>query len=105
MTISPGVSTSVTAGDPLSLTCTVSVVENLIQPPSVTWTGPGVEQTDVEEIGPMVSGAVTTLTLSFNPLRTSHGGQYTCRAVLDIPTAGVSQLANYSVLNIVVQSK
>ena len=94
-----------TAGDPLNLTCTVSVVENLVQPPSVTWTGPGVGQTDVEEIGPMVSGAVTTLTLSFNPLRTSHGGQYTCRAVLDIPTAGVSQLDNYSVLNIVVQSK
>ena len=83
----------------------VSVVENLIQPPSVTWIGPGVGQTDVEQIGPMVSGAVTTLTLSFNPLRTSHGGQYTCRAVLDIPTAGVSQLTSSSFFNLTVHSK
>ena len=83
----------------------VSVVENLIQPPSVTWIGPGVGQTDVEEIGPMVSGAVTTLTLSFNSLRTSHGGQYTCRAVLDIPIAGVTQLASSSFFNLTVHSK
>ena len=93
LTISPSVGGTSTAGDSFSLTCTVSVVENLIQSPIVTWIGPGVGQTGVKEIGLMVSDAVTILTLSFNPLQTSHGGQYTCRAVLSnniISNAGVN---------------
>lgn len=68
----------------------MSVVGNLSQSPSVIWTGPGVGESGVEVIGPMVSGAMSNLTLSFVPLRTSHGGEYTCRATLDISSAEVN---------------
>ena len=29
---------------------------------------------------PLTNGQITTVTLEFSPIKTSHGGQYTCRA-------------------------
>ena len=35
---------------------------------------------DITIGGPLISGQVANLTLGFSPLRTSHGGQYSCVA-------------------------
>lgn len=81
----------------------MTVIEDLIQLPMVTWTGPAVGQTGVEVTGPMVSGTVTTLALSINPLQSSFEGQYVCMAVIDIPMVGVT-ITNMDSRDIVVQS-
>ena len=44
-----------------------------------------------------------THNLTFNPLRTSHGGQYICRAHVDIQTVSLSGINSESTIN--VQSK
>ena len=32
---------------------------------------------------PVTRGSTTTLTITFNPLHTSHGGEYTCQGTLN----------------------
>ena len=81
MTISPA-SGDPTAGQTYSLTCSVAVVPHLVVEPSIQWSrqNGGVVGT--------ISG--TSLPLSFNPLMTSHGDHYTCRASVDITSISVS---------------
>lgn len=88
------------AGDSLNLTCSVVVVpNNLINDPLITWTGPGVNTNTVQ-----VSREASELSLVFSTLLSSHGGVYTCAALITIPEAGVSVNATqFIVMN--VQSK
>ena len=81
MTIS-GPTTAI-AGEQLVLTCTVRIVEHLISVPSVEWSGGSVGREDgVIKINTTRNGVITVKTLTFNPLHTSHGAQYTCTARL-----------------------
>ena len=43
------------------------------------------------------TGSTTTLTLSFNPLHTFHGGQYTCQSTTDTPPSTVNATRNVTV--------
>lgn len=53
----------------------------------------------------IVSESRSTVTATFSPLRTSHGGVYSCLTRFDIPEAALPDL-NTSVSNtVVVQSK
>ena len=66
------------AGEQLMLTCTVRVVEHLISVPSVEWSGGSVGMGNgVIESNTTHNGVIT---LTFNPLQTSHGALYTCMA-------------------------
>ena len=85
MIISSGVSI---AGLSHDLVCSASVVQNLITGPILTWEGPGVGQ-DAVELSGRAMDTSTYLSLTFSPLRTSHGGVYTCTARLNISEAGV----------------
>ena len=40
----------------------------------------------------------------FSPLRTSHGGQYTCTATVNIPQAGITDHNTSATENIIVAS-
>ena len=40
----------------------------------------------------------------FSPLRTSHGGQYTCTAAVSIPQAGITDLTTSVTEDIIVAS-
>ena len=83
-----GISTS---GQMYTLTCSIDVPGT----PSIQWqysNGSNVTTGD----GITVSVGV----LTFNPLRTSHGGEYTCQAMAEM--TGVVQIAMWSVI---VQSK
>ena len=53
----------------------------------------------------MTSGNTTTRNLTFTPLRTSHGEEYTCRAIINIPSISVSGLNNSESSKVTVQSK
>ena len=63
-----------TAGDNFTLTCTVTSD----RPPSLSWTGSGVGSKGVVVHSQTVNGFTSTLVIEFSPLRTSHGGVYTC---------------------------
>ena len=74
------------AGEALNLTCSVTRAENVTGDVRVQWIGPDGNQvvsSDSVLVGiPETSGAVTTLTLEFTTLSTSHGGEYRCQADL-----------------------
>ena len=80
-----------TAGEEYTLTCSVDVPGT----PSIQWqysNGSVVTSGD----GITVSAGV----LTFNPLRTSHGGQYPCQA-----TAGMTGVVRSAMWDFTVQSK
>ena len=71
------------AGDTLSLTCTATVVDNLVVTPDLQWLGPdgsNLVAMDIEQ-----TGLVFIRKVELNSLRTSQGGQYRCEATLTIP--------------------
>ena len=88
------------AGEMFVLTCSATVVENLVMTPDLTW---------VDTRGAMAGsqddvGITSTLTLTFDSLRTLQGGVYSCRAVIDINSISLER-SNESSQTIIVQSK
>ena len=98
-----------TAGEGYTISCTAAVVENLVVVPTIQWeysNGSAVEGGSTFTLSAMVtSGNTTTRNLTFSPLRTSHGGEYTCRAIIYIPSISISALSNSQSTDVVVQSK
>ena len=72
-----------TAGEEYNLTCSIIVSAG---PPSLQWqyrNGSNVTTGGDITVGSQeTSGTTTTLTLIFNPLLTSRGGEYTCQSVV-----------------------
>ena len=85
-----------TAGEMLTLTCRVTVVEGLTVQPDVEW----VDSVSIV----IINGSESTLDLEFSPLHTSHGGMYTCIASINIPLISVIDLSNNFSENVIVQS-
>ena len=71
-----------------SLTCNVSkTVDGLINSPTAMWTTGGDPITNGNGImvSTMATSETTISTLTFDPLRTSHNGQYSCDGTLSSP--------------------
>ena len=101
---------SAIAGEMLTLTCRVTVVEGLTVQPDVEWldsVGSAVTSgmNDVTIGNVMINSRESTIGLKFSTLRTSHGGQYTCRATINVPLMNISDLSNSSSQDVIVQSK
>ena len=93
------------AGEEFQLTCSVSVVEYLITQPTVQWSGGSVDSGNgVTESDTTVSGVTSMRTLTFSPLHTSHGAEYTCQADISIASISLMRSASES-RDIIVQSK
>eukprot|EP00731_Ephydatia_muelleri_P018724 Em0011g764a len=93
------------AGSVYSLVCTVKVVDGLVVVPDVVWMKDGrvlVNGTNTT-LTRTVSGGNSTLNLTFNPLLTSHGGQYTCVATISVPQLSLS-ITNSSAVTVSVQT-
>ena len=101
---SSGVSTP---GQTHTLIYTATVVENVVVEPTLEWldTDRHVVGGNSITVGPVVTtGTNTMLTLTYDPLHTSHGGRYTCRARINIPA--ISSVNSSEVSDVVVvQSK
>ena len=98
---------STIAGSVYSLVCMVKVVDGLVVVPDVVWMKDGgalVNGTNTT-LTRTVSGGNSTLNLTFNPLLTSHGGQYTCVATISIPIISLYNVSNLSSVNTTVNSK
>ena len=89
-----------TAGQSLLLTCTVTVVDHLVEEPFVWWTGgsvggsSGVTQSNVSGVS----------TLIFDPLQTSHGNEYTCVTEIHIDAIRLT-ISNNRSSNVTVLSE
>ena len=98
-----------TAGEMYTLSCTATVVENLVVVPTIQWeysNRSAVEGGSTFTLSDMVtSGNTTTRNLTFSPLQTSHGGEYTCRAIINIPSISISGLNKSQSIGVVIQSK
>ena len=97
------------AGQFLSLTCRVDVVEYLTVNPQLEWRqldGYIVNNTGNPSIRDSVEvmGRVSTFNVSFSPLLTSHAGEYQCRASISIPNVS-PKLKSYNITSVFVQSK
>ena len=72
---------------------TIFVVGNTSLTPGVTWWNSN---------GVVTSGNGITVSngnLTFNPLRTSHGGQYVCQSTLSSPFSSTTTAMSVSVLS------
>ena len=95
---------SSTAGGMYTLTCTAVIAAGLPGNPTVSigWLGPGGTVTGGGGITlgtQATQGTITTLTLTFNPVRVAHAGGYTCQATLSTPNAPTgNNTSNVSVI-------
>ena len=83
---------SSTAGQSLSVKCMFQMTDNLIRPLTVQW---------VNSSGSVQSD---TSTLSFSPVLTSHGGEYTCTVTINIHELNIL-LTGEGTTRITVESK
>ena len=95
---------SAIAGQTINLTCTVIRGQNISGTPNVQWLGrsggvllSGSDGIVVDDTA-MVSDSTFVRTLQFTPVRTSHGGLYTCQAMAD-------SVNGTKAINLTVQSK
>ncbi len=77
-------------GTEYTLLCTVTGIPGMTLPPSVEWVGTDgdvIEGSDGNRTvsAVMSQGTVSTLSLTFNPVLSSDGGKYTCRASINVP--------------------
>ena len=101
-------------GERLELTCSVTVEEHLTTTAglSIDWSGGSVRDSggSVEGSGVLenetraVNDTTSEKTLIFSSLNTSHGGQYTCQAVINIAQINLTKTGNDSA-EIMVQSE
>ena len=92
-----------TAGVNQILTCTVTLEQDLRSPLLIHWTAPNGSIIRNETLVDVtVSRSSNNLSLTFDPLHTSHGGQYSCMASVNVPEANVF-LRGQTSLNITVQ--
>ena len=92
------------AGQAVNLTCIVTRGQNMLGTPDVQWLGPsgnvllsGSDGIVVDDTA-TVSNSTFVRTLQFTPVRTSHGGLYTCQAMAD-------SVNRRKAINLTVQSK
>ena len=96
------------AGRVVSLTCTVTVVEGLVATPYVEFvnsSGGILEHPMIQVRNPGTQGRVTMLTLLFNPLITSLGGEYVCVTRIDLPQISIHNISFTSTVQVVVASE
>ena len=71
-----------------SLTCTVSKISGFVNSPTATWTTGGMTVSNGNDISVSSTSSDTSSsssTLTFDPLRTSHGNIYSCDGSLNSP--------------------
>ena len=86
---------SSTAGQSYSLNCSATVVPDLVTEPHV--------QLVFSDL--TIAEGSSSVDESFSPLRTSDGGQYTCTATVNIPQAGIADLAHSTTETVTVHSE
>ena len=104
VSVSPSQGISVGAGGQETITCTITFDEYLVQRPTLTWQFPNGSSTVDTNMGDQSGIQVaTSRILTFNRIRTSQAGVYTCRATIDIQ--GINSWSQTADQTVSVQSK
>ena len=87
LSVSIGAQGNLLAGDMYSLTCTATeLIDGLTNSPTLQWlNGTGQPFTNGMLGDTISTNTSVTQTLTFSPLLTSDGGEYTCEAMLQSP--------------------
>ena len=97
-----------TDGHDFGLVCTVTMNVDLNADPTLEWVDPDgtpvLSEHNITVGTPMVDDNVTSLTLFFIPLNSSHGGEYTCRVTVSVPGLNVT-LSITATTNLIVTSR
>ena len=93
-----------TAGSSYTLVCQVTVTQGLVVNPDVVWLDSNGMTVSGLMDRPSIENNVVTRTFTFNPLRTIHGGMYTCHASISLPSISIANLSNNSSTRITVLS-
>ena len=100
-------STTEVAGELFQLMCNVTTVDHLSPSATltVTWSGGSVNTDGVMERDLTTISTTTSIkALQFNQLNTSHGGKYSCTAVIDVPSINITRTGS-DTGDFIVQSK
>ena len=92
------------AGRSHTLNCFASIQDYVVVVPVLNWDSVGARSGVLEGQQMNTSNTVARRPLAFNPVRSSHAGQYSCRARIVIPQAGIN-LNSSAEQNVSVQSK
>ena len=84
-----------TAGQSYSINCSATVVPGLVVEP----------QLEIDFSNLTLASDNSSVGHTFSPLKTSHGGQYTCTATINIPQSGITTLNQSATWNITVASE
>ena len=90
-----------TAGVNHTLICTVTLEQDLRAPLLIQWTAPNGSIVGIQSLM-ILPNSSYNLSLTFDPLHTSHGGQYSCMASVNVPEANIF-ISGQASLNITVQ--
>ena len=93
---------SLTLGTDVLLTCSITVVEGLINPPLISWVQlPDPSTTIINPLIEVDDGKTFESVLEFSPLLESHGGLCVCSARLTFPNTSLPDISgtrNYSLI-------
>ena len=106
MTVSPASGVLVGIGEPVSLTCTASVVDHLVVSPIIEWLHPdGAIITHTQEAN--TSSTIHTSTLHFDSVQASDRGEYFCNVsiIIPIPSVTIPTVSSVNSTNITIGSK
>ena len=92
-----------TGGQIYNADCSARTEDYVISVPSVEWVNIADESITQP---PQINGTISAnRSLTFNRIRTSNGGPYTCQASVNIPLANIIDRSNTAMEDIIVQSK
>ena len=78
------------AGQSHTLSCFASTQDHVVVVPVLNWESVGARSGVLEGQQMDTSNTAARRSLTFNPVRSSHAGQYTCRARTVIPQASIN---------------
>ena len=79
ISLNPSPLSPITAGESLTLTCSITLPAGVTGTPDFQWEGPGVTPTPA---APTTSGQEVSSVLTLSAIATSQAGQYSCTATL-----------------------
>lgn len=98
-------SLTVSPGQSPTLTCIVTVEENLVVIPSVEWTNSSRQEVGGVSVTTTIDNTVITSNLTFTGLLTSQAGPYICRARISVPSVNIVDRDNTDRIDVIAQSK
>ena len=102
ITISRSPTSTLIAGVEHTLTCMVTIEEHFQGATTLMWRLPQ-NSPDISIGRQSTTEVMSTIVLSFSPLRTSHGGVYVCQVMVNI--SGIAPLTQTANETLHVQSK